>query len=126
VLLVTLVLLVLEVLVQVYSYTKQKQVLLQVNLGNGFILWNNATQINSTSINVSHLTDDGTDIDVFLALLTSTETILIQDQNDSANYQDFLIMVPNNAGYWTFGNFNWFRWDRTTNFANNQFIFSIN
>jgi hypothetical protein len=44
---------------------------------NGDILWDNATQISATSINVSHLTDDNIDVDIFLALLQQTETITI-------------------------------------------------
>jgi hypothetical protein len=55
--------------------------------GNGNILWNNTTQINSTQINISHLTDNGIDIDIFLALLKDSQQITIQDRNSSANYQ---------------------------------------
>jgi len=59
--------------------------------GDGYLLWNNATQINANAINVSHLTDDGVDIEVFLALIQETETILIQEQSESANYQSWTI-----------------------------------
>jgi hypothetical protein len=99
--------------------------------GNGHILWNNATQISATSINVSHLTNSGEDIDIFLALLTQTETIIIQDQNVSANFQKWTISgTPTNTNpgtstsYWTYpvtlissGG------TGTTNFANNHNIF---
>jgi len=75
---------------------------------NGFLLWNNATQINATQINVSHLTSNGIDIDIFLALLQPTQKFTIQDQNASANYQSWLItgattnINPNTANsYWT-------------------------
>jgi len=77
--------------------------------GNGDILWNNATQTSATSINVSHLTDDNVDIDIFLALISQTEAITIQDQNSSANYQKWTISgTPTNTNpgaansYWTY------------------------
>ena len=76
--------------------------------GDGDLLWNDSAQIDATQINISHLTDDGTDIDVFLSLIEATETILIQDQSNSANYQKFTVTgaVTNvNPGaansYWT-------------------------
>ena len=76
--------------------------------GDGDLLWNDATQIDATQINISHLTDDGTDIDIFLSLLEATETILIQDASASVNYQKFTITAAPtnlNAGlansYWT-------------------------
>ena len=99
--------------------------------GDGKVLWNNATQISATSLNLSHLTDDGTDIDIFLALLRATEQITIQDQTNSANYQTWTISgSPTNTNpgaansYWTLpvtlvasaGT-------GTTNFANNQALF---
>jgi hypothetical protein len=59
--------------------------------GDGDILWNNATQSSATQINVSHLTDTNIDIDIFLATLQATETITIQDQTSSVNYQTFII-----------------------------------
>ena len=75
---------------------------------NGFLLWNTATQSNATQINVSHLTNNGDDIDIFLALLQPTQKFIIQDQNVSANYQSWLITGTTtnvNAGtgnsYWT-------------------------
>jgi hypothetical protein len=94
-------------------------------------LWNNSTQISATSINISHLTRDNDDIDIFLALLTQTETIIIQDQNVSANYQKWTISgTPTNTNpgtstsYWTYpvtlvssGG------TGTTNFANGHDIF---
>jgi hypothetical protein len=77
--------------------------------GAGDILWDNATQTSATSINVSHLTDDNVDIDIFLALISQTEAITIQDQNSSANYQKWTISgTPTNTNpgaansYWTY------------------------
>ena len=57
------------------------------NPGSGFLIWNNATQISATQINLSHLDNDGNDIDVFLALLNTGDTVIVQDQSNSDNYQ---------------------------------------
>jgi hypothetical protein len=98
---------------------------------DGDILWNNATQTSATSINVSHLTDDNVDIDIFLALLQQTESITIQDQAASANFQKWTISgTPTNTNpgasnsYWTLpvtlissGG------TGTTGFPNNQLLF---
>jgi hypothetical protein len=77
--------------------------------GDGDILWNNATQISATSINVSHLTDSNVDIDIFLALLTAGEQIVIQSQSSSVDYQTWTISgAPTNVNpgaansYWTY------------------------
>jgi hypothetical protein len=51
------------------------------------LIWNNSSQIDSTMINVSHLTNDDVDIDVFLALVKDGDNIIVQDENDSNNYQ---------------------------------------
>jgi len=60
--------------------------------GNGFIIWNSASQIGSTVIRVSHLTNStAQDIDVFLALIASGQKIIIQDRTSSANYQTFIV-----------------------------------
>ena len=65
-----------------------------------FLLWNNATQRNSTQINVSHITSDSSDIDVFLALLKVNDFIIIQSKTNSDNFQKWQIsstttIVPN-------------------------------
>jgi len=77
--------------------------------GDGDILWNNATQISATQINVSHLTDNNVDIDIFLALLSVGEQIVIQSQSNSADYQTWTIsgtptsVNPGTAtAYWTY------------------------
>ena len=70
--------------------------------GNGGTLyWNNATQTSATVIVIDHLTDTGVDVDVFLALLKTGDTIIIQDASDSANYQQWTVngaetIYPNN------------------------------
>ena len=75
---------------------------------NGHLLWNNATQISATSINISHLTDDNLDIDIFLALLQINQNLVLQDRNASANFQNWKISgTPTNfnaglsTSYWS-------------------------
>jgi collagen type VII alpha len=65
---------------------------------DGHLLWNNATQTSATQLNVSHLTDNDIDVDLFLALLTAGQRITVQDQNASANYQTWYITgTPTNT-----------------------------
>ena len=68
---------------------------------NGHILYNNATQINSTNIAFSHIDDAGNDIDVFFPLYKNGDTFIIQDRNDSDNFQRWTIngtpTIGNNA-----------------------------
>lgn len=59
--------------------------------GNGYLLWNNATQTSATSIIVSHLTDDNTDIELFLSFFVLNQKIFIQDRDDSSKNQVWLI-----------------------------------
>jgi len=77
--------------------------------GDGDILWNASTQISSTQINVSHLTDNGIDVDIFLSLLSTGEQIVIQSQTSSVDYQTWTITGnPTNFNpgaansYWAF------------------------
>ena len=76
--------------------------------GDGYFLWNNATQTSATQLIISHLTADNTDIDIFLAQLVATETITIQSKTSSADYQTWQIngtSTNTNPGasnsYWT-------------------------
>lgn len=64
------------------------------------IRWNNATQINSTQLYISHLTRDNVDIDVFLSLISDNDSLIIQDENNSNNYQRWEVngtptIIPN-------------------------------
>jgi hypothetical protein len=94
--------------------------------GDGDILWNNATQISATQLNISHLTDNNIDIDIFLSLLTVGEQIVVQSQTASADYQTWTISgTPTNVNpgaansYWTFPvTFNASGGVGTTGFAN--------
>jgi hypothetical protein len=58
--------------------------------GSGDIRYDSATQVSATNLYISHLTDNGMDIDLFLSLITSGALIL-QDANDSENYQIWAI-----------------------------------
>jgi hypothetical protein len=77
--------------------------------GDGDILWNAGTQTSATQINVSHLTDNNIDIDIFLSLLSAGEQIVIQSQTSSSSYQTWTITgTPTNFNpgaansYWAF------------------------
>ena len=73
--------------------------------GSGNVIWSDSTQVDSTTINISHLTNTGIDIDVFLALIQQTQSILIQDSANSDNYQTFTVTgSPSGAAntYWSF------------------------
>ena len=70
-----------------YHKFKAKTGTISGDPGNGYVIWNNNTQTSASQVNISHLTTDNVDIDVFLALLSVGDTIVIQDQSDSNNYQ---------------------------------------
>jgi len=55
--------------------------------GNGYLLWDNATQTSATNILVSHLNDDDTDLELLLSFFAEGQKIFIQDRDDSANNQ---------------------------------------
>ena len=58
---------------------------------NGHLYWNNAVQANATELIVSHRIQGGDDIDVFLSLLKTNDSIIIQDRTNSANNQKWTI-----------------------------------
>ena len=101
------------------------------NPGDGFMLWDNAAQVTAGNITISHLTDNGIDIDIFLSLLYVSETITIQDQSASANFQTWEISgAPTNfdpgtaTSYWHFPvTFLSSSGTGTTNFSNGQPLF---
>ena len=59
--------------------------------GNGYVIWNNATQTASSQLTLSHLTQLGIDIDIFLNLLRVGDNIIIQDLSNSNNYQSWRV-----------------------------------
>lgn len=73
-----------------YDY-KAKTTITSGDPGNTHLIWDNATQSSATQINVSHIDKDGYDIDIFLALLKTGDSIVIQSAANSANYQKWSI-----------------------------------
>src|SRR6478736_1996647 len=76
--------------------------------GDGRMLWDNASQTSAANLLFSHLTTDNLDIDLLLAQLASGMQIILQDSDNSPNYQKWLITgtpTNTNAGlsnsYWT-------------------------
>ena len=59
----------------------------------GQIRFNNAVIADTTTIYISHLTRDGTDIDPFLALITQLSILYIQDQDNSLNFCKFNVIT---------------------------------
>lgn len=59
--------------------------------GSGDIKYSNATQVNSTNLYVSAITDGGMDVEVLISLLNVGTVLLIQDENDAVNYQKWQI-----------------------------------
>ena len=59
--------------------------------GNSYISYNNSVQTSATKLYVSHLTQNNTDIDLFLSFLSVSQKITIQDTNTSSNYQTWTI-----------------------------------
>jgi hypothetical protein len=55
--------------------------------GNGYLLWNNATQLSATNILVSHLDDEGTDVELLLSFFAQDQKIFIQNRDDSSQNQ---------------------------------------
>jgi len=62
--------------------------------GNGYVIWDNATQTSATQINIDHLTDTNVDVDIFLALLKPGDFVTIQSQANSNNYQQWIVSAP--------------------------------
>ena len=59
--------------------------------GSGDLLWNNATQISATQININHINSDGIDVDIFLGLIKTNDVIIVQDANNSNNFQKWTV-----------------------------------
>ena len=54
---------------------------------NGHLIWNNAMQVNATEILVSHLDDEGSDIELFLSFFAEGQKLFIQNRDDSSQNQ---------------------------------------
>jgi hypothetical protein len=55
------------------------------------LYWNNATQISSAVVTLSHIDALGNDLDVFFPLFKTNDTFVIQDQSNSNNFQTWKI-----------------------------------
>lgn len=101
--------------------------------GDGYMLWDDATQINAGNLILSHITNDGLDIDIFLSFLIAGNTIIVQDANASQNNQNWAISgapVNTNPGtatsYWTVPvTLNSSAGTGTTNFPNQHELFVV-
>jgi hypothetical protein len=58
---------------------------------NSHLFWNNVTQASATTVTLSHIEALGNDIDVFFTLFKTGDTFIIQDKNNSNNYQKWEI-----------------------------------
>ena len=65
--------------------------------GSGLFRWSDATQVNSTSLSLSRIDDTGLDVTRFLALIKPTNTIVLQDESDSANFQEWQVSAASVA-----------------------------
>lgn len=68
--------------------------------GHGDVRWNNGTQNLSTILVISHVTDDGLDIGAFFGRLAAGDYLRVQDKDDAARYQNWLITSTTNNIDW--------------------------
>ena len=66
----------------------------------GYLLWNTNLQISATTIRFSFLTSLGNDVDLFLSVLKSGDSLVIQSQSNSNVFQRWVVngmptIVPN-------------------------------
>jgi hypothetical protein len=73
-----------------YDY-KAKTTITTGDPGNQHLIWNNATQISATQININHINSDGIDVDIFLGLIKTNDVIIVQDANNSNNFQKWTV-----------------------------------
>jgi collagen type VII alpha len=83
-----------------YDY-KAKTTITSGDPGSQHLIWNNATQISATQINIDHIDADNVDIDIFLEILSPGDILVIQDRNNSNNFQKWevsstITIIPNN------------------------------
>lgn len=74
--------------------------------GDGHILWDNATQTSATHLILAHIDNLGDDLDSILGVISSGDTILVQDANNSGNTQTWTVSgapvhTVATSNYWT-------------------------
>jgi hypothetical protein len=82
-----------------YDY-KAKTTITSGKPGSNHLIWNNVVQILATQINIDHIDADNIDIDIFLEILSVGDVLVIQDRNNSTNFQKWevsstITVVPN-------------------------------
>lgn len=61
------------------------------NPNAGYVIWDNAAQISASNLIINMTTVDSIDIDLFLSLIANGQTIVVQDQASSDNFQTWLV-----------------------------------
>ena len=61
---------------------------------NSFVRWNAVDQTEATFLYFSHIDDSNDDVERILEQCTPGSTVLVQDRNQSANYQNFKLTEP--------------------------------
>jgi hypothetical protein len=70
--------------------------------GAGKLRWNNSTQISATELYIDSLTDSGLDLSNYIKTIPAGSTLFIQDKDDAAKYQKWLIAsIVDNLGWMT-------------------------
>ena len=62
--------------------------------GNGYILWDDLDPVAAKTLNISHINNDGVDIDLFLELIKSGDILILQDTTNSNRYQRYIVGDP--------------------------------
>jgi len=84
------------------SYFKYQAQTSGTTPSSGHITWQTpGAQTTSTYIQASHINNDGVDVELFLSTVVVGNTLIIQNQDDSTNFQKWLVsgtpvIVPNN------------------------------
>jgi hypothetical protein len=68
--------------------------------GHGDIRWNNATQASATELALSHMTDDGIDIEAFYGRVAAGDFLRVQDKNDATRFQNWLVTSATQETGW--------------------------
>ena len=77
-----------------YFLYEVKTIITSGDPGNRHLIWNNITQISATQINISHITEDNIDIDIFLNLISEGNVLIIQDEDNSTSFQKWEVTGP--------------------------------
>lgn len=73
------------------SYFNYRASTVLTNPASARITWQNSTQTDSTYFQVNHLDIDGVDVEVFLSSVKAGNTLIIQNADNSTNFQKWLV-----------------------------------